>query len=195
MIAAEGALATGDASEAAALGQSTLDDEPYDEVALRIVMRAHVAAQRPAAALTAYALAREMLVESLGVDPCPETEALHTAVLLGTVEPPEGSAADESSLLVGRDEELAALSAQMRLVTGGPSRLVQLSGEPGIGKSALVAAWARQVAELGTTVLVGPLPPTRAQPPATPLRRPRTPPAPVRRRQQRCASSGHSTTN
>ena len=95
-----------------------------------------------------------MLVESLGVHPCPETEALHTAVLLGTVEPPEGSAADERSL-VGRDEELAALSAQMRLVAGGPARLVQLSGEPGIGKSALVAAWARQVAELGTTVLVG----------------------------------------
>ena len=154
VIAAEGALAAGDASEAAALGQSALDDEPYDEVALRIVMRAHVAAQRPAAALAAYALTREMLVESLGVHPCPETETLHTAVLLGTVEPPEGSAADERSL-VGRDEELAALSAQMRLVAGGPARLVQLSGEPGIGKSALVAAWARQVAELGTTVLVG----------------------------------------
>jgi DNA-binding SARP family transcriptional activator len=154
VIAAEWALAAGDASEAAALGQSALDDEPYDEVALRIVMRAHVAAQRPAAALAAYALTREMLVESLGVHPCPETESLHTAVLLGTVEPPEGSAADERSL-VGRDEELAALSAQMRLVAGGPARLVQLSGEPGIGKSALVAAWARQVAELGTTVLVG----------------------------------------
>jgi DNA-binding SARP family transcriptional activator/tetratricopeptide (TPR) repeat protein len=154
VIAAEGALAAGDAIEAAALGQSALDHEPYDELALRIVMRAHVAAQRPAAALTAYARTRELLVEALGVDPSPETEALHTAVLLGTVEPPEGSTAGES-ILVGRDRELATLDAQMRLVAGGPARLVRITGEPGIGNSALIAAWGRHVAELGTTVLVG----------------------------------------
>ncbi|MBK9972422.1 MAG: hypothetical protein IPP16_17500 [Acidimicrobiaceae bacterium] len=173
VIAAEGALAAGDASEAAALGQSALDDEPYDEVALRIVMRAHVAAQRPAAALTAYALTREMLVESLGVDPCPETEALHTAVLLGTVEPPEGSAADESSL-VGRDEELAAeradASGRGRAGAAGATQRRARNRQVGAGRSLGPAG--RGARHHGTR---RPLPPARAQPPpATPLRRPRT---------------------
>ena len=60
-----------------------LDADPYDEAALRLVMRAQAAAGRPASALAAYARFRQRLAEDLGVDPAPETTALHTALLRG----------------------------------------------------------------------------------------------------------------
>ena len=46
-----------------------LDHDPYDEAALRSLMRAHVALGRPASALAAYAEVRARLAEDLGVSP------------------------------------------------------------------------------------------------------------------------------
>src|SRR4051794_38125635 len=42
--------------------------------------------------------------------------------------------------LVGRDAELAAIGRALRAVRGGASRVLAVVGEPGIGKSALLAA-------------------------------------------------------
>lgn len=86
-IAAEAALDAGDAIGAAAAAAAGLDHDPYDEAALRALMRAHVALGRPASALAAYATARGRLAEDLGVGPSAETEALHTAVLLADAPP------------------------------------------------------------------------------------------------------------
>ena len=81
LLAAEAALAAGDPIGAAAAAAAGLDHDPYDEAALRVLMRAHVAVGRPASALAAYAAARHRLVEDLGVSPAPETEAVHASVL------------------------------------------------------------------------------------------------------------------
>jgi hypothetical protein len=81
LVAAEAALLVGDPLGAAAAAATGLDHDPYDEAALRALMRAHVAAGRPASALAAYADVRSRLAEDLGVSPSPETEALHEAVL------------------------------------------------------------------------------------------------------------------
>ena len=51
--------------------QAVLDHDPYDEAALRLVMRADALAQRPGAALAAYATVRHRLSEDLGADPAP----------------------------------------------------------------------------------------------------------------------------
>ena len=59
-----------------------LDHDPYDEAALRSLMRAHAALGRPASALAAYAEVRARLAEDLGVSPAAETEALHSEILL-----------------------------------------------------------------------------------------------------------------
>jgi DNA-binding SARP family transcriptional activator len=82
LVAAEAALAVGDPAGAAAAAGAGLDADPYDEAALRALMRAHVVAGRPASALAAYAAVRERLAEDLGVSPTSETEALHDAVVL-----------------------------------------------------------------------------------------------------------------
>src|SRR5262249_19635243 len=47
----------------------------------------------------------------------------------------------ELTPLVGRDEELELLLRRWRQAKDGDGRVVQLSGEPGIGKSRLVAAF------------------------------------------------------
>ncbi|WP_448639327.1 AAA family ATPase [Geodermatophilus sp. URMC 63] len=54
--------------------------------------------------------------------------------------------------LVGRSAELAALSSFLRRMSAGGAALV-LTGEPGVGKSALLEAVAREAAASGTTVL------------------------------------------
>ena len=54
---------------------------PYDEDALRLLMRANHAGGRPGVALAAYAEFRDRLAEELGADPSPETSELHVRVL------------------------------------------------------------------------------------------------------------------
>lgn len=81
LVAAEAALAAGDAWGAAAAASVGLERDPYDEAALRALMRAHAVAGRPASALAAYSEARARLADDLGVSPSPETEALHQELL------------------------------------------------------------------------------------------------------------------
>lgn len=128
LIAAEAALAAGQPADAAAQAERVLDRDPYDEAALRVLMRAHAAAGRPASALAAYAHARERLSEDLGVAPTRETEDLHTAILLAPEDAPV-----RRTTLVGRARELAVL--------GSTDGSIVISGEAGIGKTALLDAW------------------------------------------------------
>lgn|GEM_PF-5893899 len=86
LLAAEAALVSGDAAGAVALAAGGLDYDPYDEAALRALMRGHVASGRPASALAAYVTTRTRLAEDLGVSPTAETEALHDQVLLAEPE-------------------------------------------------------------------------------------------------------------
>lgn len=135
LLAAEAALAGGRPADAASDAERVLDRDPYDESALRVLMRAHAASGRPASALAAYARARTRLGEDLGVGPTGETEDLHTAILLGPDHP-----SDHRRLLVGRSRELAALNA-----TDGS---LVIEGEAGIGKTALLEAWSASVSGL-----------------------------------------------
>jgi DNA-binding CsgD family transcriptional regulator len=57
--------------------------------------------------------------------------------------------------LVGRGRELALLRRRFADAVGGRGRVLLVAGEPGIGKSALVAVFAAEVAGRGVPVLVG----------------------------------------
>ena len=112
-IAARCALAAGLPSEALRHGRQALEHDPYDEAALRVVMAAHVAVGRPASALAEYATMRSRLSEDLGVDPSPETAALHSQVLAGTALPAVAPDHVERRL-VGRQRELRAARRGLR---------------------------------------------------------------------------------
>lgn len=143
VVAAEAALAAGDPGDAAAVAEGALDHDPYDEAALRTLMRAHAAAGRPASALAAYARVRVRLGEDLGVDPAKETEELHTTILLGdeaATALPAPTAIGRTAI-VGRFVELAALDDHLATAERGDVAAVVVEGEAGIGKTALLESW------------------------------------------------------
>src|SRR5437762_2954190 len=59
------------------------------------------------------------------------------------------------SLLVGRDRELALLHERLTAARGGQGSLVLISGEAGIGKTALADVLAREAMNAHVTVLTG----------------------------------------
>jgi DNA-binding SARP family transcriptional activator/tetratricopeptide (TPR) repeat protein len=139
LVAGEAALAVGEPLAAAGTAERALARDPYDEAALRLLMRAQVAAGRPGSALAAYARVSAALADDLGTSPTEETEALHTRILRGQERP--AVPRRPGAALVGREAELGVLERLLGEVEAGGTRVALLEGEPGIGKSSLLAAF------------------------------------------------------
>lgn len=142
---ARAALAAQDWSSAADLAELALVRRPYDEALLRVQMEALARAGRAAAALGAFAEARERLAEGLGVSPSDETEDLQTMILTGQL-PSADLAASGATELPGRGAALAALDRLLDQAERGFGQVCVVEGEAGIGKSALLTAWQRRLA-------------------------------------------------
>jgi DNA-binding SARP family transcriptional activator/tetratricopeptide (TPR) repeat protein len=153
-VAATALLDAGDWMAAADAAATALEQDPYDEAALRVVLRAQVMGGRVAAALAAYASARERLADELGTDPSPETEALQLAILRGELAPPGPAPAPAGPGLVGRGDELGYLDAVAMRARGGGVEVVVIDGEAGIGKTTLLRTWTGRRAAAGDTVLM-----------------------------------------
>ena len=157
VVAATALIDAGEAMAAADAASAALERDPYDEAALRVLLRAYVMGGRVAGALAAYASARERMADELGTDPSPETAALYTAILRGDLVAPVRPSAQPSAGaamgLVGRDDELASLEAVAARARGGSVEVVVVDGEAGIGKTTLLRAWAGRRAAAGDTVL------------------------------------------
>jgi len=155
-VAAVALLESGNWLEAADLVSADLEQDPYDEHAARLLMRANVAGGRPGAALAVYAELRDRLLEELGADPAPETSALHTAVLRGEVGAPVLEAPGIPALrLVGRDAELLRLDEIAERAREGHVEIVVVTGEAGVGKTTLVRAWSARRGQAGDTLISG----------------------------------------
>ena len=171
-VAATALLDAGDWMAAADAAAAALEYDPYDEAALRVLLRAQVMGGRVAAALATYARTRERLADELGTDPSPETEALQLAILRGELVPPAPAPAPAALGLVGRDEELAYLDAvalrahsahaeagagaagRASVQPGASVEVVVIEGEAGIGKTTLLRTWADRRTAAGDTVLM-----------------------------------------
>jgi DNA-binding SARP family transcriptional activator len=142
---AEALLATGRTGEAVAAAEALVAADPIRESAVAILMRAQVAAGRPADALRVYAGLRRELAEQLGLDPSPELRALHERVLRHEASAPvigPARLAVPVSSFIGRDADLtrvAGLLAERRIVT--------LCGPGGVGKTRLARHVAVAVAD------------------------------------------------
>ncbi len=152
------ALELGAMGDAANLGLAALDREPYDEVAVRVVMSAYARMGQVGAALEVYSSFRDRLIEDFGVGPSALTEQLHDDIVLGRIDSASDSVdaigTEPTKGLVGRDVELQALDGWLAQ-SFGASQFVVISGEPGIGKSALVESWSRRLARSGVEVIAG----------------------------------------
>jgi WD40 repeat protein/DNA-binding SARP family transcriptional activator/energy-coupling factor transporter ATP-binding protein EcfA2 len=117
---------------------------------------------RQAEALEAYASARRVLVDEIGVEPGPELRRLQEAILRHDASleqpravselPPELDAATAPPL-AGREGELAWLLKHWERARSGTGQLVGVTGAPGIGKSRLAAELAGVVHSGGAEVL------------------------------------------
>ncbi|HEY2314098.1 MAG TPA: AAA family ATPase [Streptosporangiaceae bacterium] len=152
-VAATALLDAGDWMAARDAASAALEHDPYEEAALRVLLRSYVFGGQTAAALAAYAASRERLADDLGTDPSPETAALYTAILRGEVAAATPVPARDAITLVGRDNELAFLDATTLRARDGGVELVVIEGEAGIGKTTLLRAWAAHRVAAGDTVL------------------------------------------
>lgn len=164
------AVARGDLSSAVSFARRRVQLEPLSEPAQAELIRVTAWSGDRPAALTAYRALVRLLDRELGVPPLPETLALHEAIRGGTLAPPasarirpagpdrpaaSGLPGDEAPgirVLHGRDHLLGLLDAAWTAARDHGSA-VGLVGEPGIGKTAIIAEFAARRAESGVRVL------------------------------------------
>lgn len=124
---------------------------PFRERLWAMLVRALYRGGRRAEALAAYAQARTVLVDELGIEPGPELSAVHTAVLSDDVAlaPPPAPASPlltrppvPLTSLVGRALEVGEIAA---LLADDRVRLLTLLGPGGVGKTRLALAAAAQI--------------------------------------------------
>ncbi len=158
-IVADAALALGDGPAALGVAEDALTANPYDEEALRHLMLAEQRRGCAAAGLAAYARARALLADELGVSPSPATEAVYLALLRDSEAAVPSSQARPtvaaSSTLFGRTVEMDLLDLERATVAAGAARLVVVEGEAGIGKSAIINAAGHRAAAAGWLWLQG----------------------------------------
>lgn len=123
-----------------------LSIEPWQEESHRWLMRLLVLQEQQTAALAQYEACRRVLMETLGVEPQPETTALYKAIYAGEVI--DALASGQLHLyegrkhnlplpptpFVGREKELNALND---LLDQPDHRLINLVGPGGVGKTRL----------------------------------------------------------
>ena len=114
----------------------------YDEGAHRALLRRLLLAGDRASAILASREFSERLRADLGIRPSPPTRAVHA-------EARAGGAAEPRPRLFGRADEVASLTTAWRAAARGAGQVVVVSGEPGIGKSSLIAELVGRVEATG----------------------------------------------
>ncbi len=150
-------------------------EEPLRELRWAQLLRALHRSGRQSEALRAYQRLRATLAEELGIDPSPELQELERRIL--THEAPPGPTTGDPSrpppmipavdlpfperlgppptAFAGRTTELAQLQAAWARRASHGRRGAVVTGEAGIGKTALMSRFARVVHRAGAVVLAG----------------------------------------
>jgi DNA-binding SARP family transcriptional activator len=157
--------------------RTLIESEPYRESGYVLLMAALEAQGNVAEGLRIFEQLRSLLRDELGIAPSPEAiqaherllnppaarQSLTTAATAAEIEVPAELAAAASGPLVGRQKEMAQLEA-WRQGGGEPAgggrgldqaRVMLLAGDPGIGKTRLLAETAVRAFASGSIVLAG----------------------------------------
>lgn len=144
--------------EALTFAQRLTHEAPLREDVHREVMRLCVLLGQQSQALEQFERCRSVLREELGTQPSAETLQLRERITqVRDVSVSRRIPGDQlvSRRLVGRDEHRVALVDQMERTLAGITAMVLVEGEPGIGKSQLLAQAADDARWRGFSVLWG----------------------------------------
>jgi len=157
--------------------RTLIESEPYRESGYVLLMAALEAQGNVAEGLRVFEQLRSLLRDELGIAPSPEAiqaherllnppaarQSLTTAATAAEIEVPAELAAAAAGPMVGRQQEMAQLEA-WREGGGGDNgagrgsdqaRVMLLAGDPGIGKTRLLAETAVRAFASGSIVLAG----------------------------------------
>lgn len=154
-------LALGRCQEALDHARQVLGQDPCRESAWRLVMEAHYRQGEQDRALRAFERCQAVLADELGVDPLPETRALHERILQTPPALPRRPTAALPPAIalrlpfVGREREWTQLSGVLQQALDGWGQVVFVAGEPGIGKTRLLEELAGLATARGARVLTG----------------------------------------
>jgi DNA-binding SARP family transcriptional activator len=143
--AAELAIELGWMRDAVSYATRLMEADPVSELASRVLMLGHAGMGEQHHALQAYERCRQVLAEELGVDPSPQTQAVHLQVL----RPPPSSR--PAPVLIGRDNEVEWLRSRLVDATtstseeASPRRVILLAGSEGSGRKRLAAEVCQRV--------------------------------------------------
>ena len=148
-------------AEAVALLEGQIARHPYRDNARGLMIRALAAAGRQVDALRAFQRYRSVLMDEVGTEPSPEVVRIERRVATGWngVEAPEDVHTTERAVVdlplpgelktiaafVGRADEIAELKLRLSGVATSGLGSVTVTGEAGIGKTALLGAFAREL--------------------------------------------------
>lgn len=165
-------LATGQARAAAELARTLTERDPLSEAHWALRMEAERDCGNSAVALALFEEFRELLAESLGIDPGARLRNLHTDLLQDDLltnpqaESPSDTSRPTDYSGIGRATHLDEIRSAISSAVDGRGRLLVLEGQPGVGKTylaeqaariaegtGLVTAWARTVEGTGAPPL------------------------------------------
>ncbi|MEC3980616.1 BTAD domain-containing putative transcriptional regulator [Amycolatopsis sp. H20-H5] len=140
-------------------------EHPFRETLRALLMTALHRGGRRTEALAVFADVRDRLVESSGTEPCPALRRLHQQILDGEQAPvapgipapppvriprfPLPTLPARPEIFVGREAELDVLQEAIAGLADTGGRSFWVEGEPGIGKSALLAEALGEAVEAG----------------------------------------------
>ena len=146
-LLARSALDAGRAHDAQAAGRRIVALAPFRESGYALLMEAQQAQGNIAEALQTFERLRTTMREELGTVPSAELRTVHQRLLeTGDSAPslPEPLQRLAERPFVGRAAALSELRAHLE---SGERRFVFIAGEPGIGKTSLLAAFAREAGD------------------------------------------------
>ncbi len=133
---------------------------PLRETPRALLMLALHRSGRGHEALEVFRETREVLVDQLGIEPGTKLRKVHDEITAAHERAGGLPAVSSTSpippypeVFVGREQELSALRTALGDVLGGKGTAVWVEGEPGIGKSALLATGLADAADRGCEVL------------------------------------------
>ncbi len=150
---AEVVLESGGHAELVAELTALTREHPFRETLRGLLMRALVRADRRTEAIAVYTDVRDRLVESSGTEPGPALRRLYDQLREKPAPAPEpkptppprptrlpvAAMPERADLFLGREAELARLREAVDGLEAGIGRSVWLEGEPGSGRTALLA--------------------------------------------------------